>query len=129
MSIDLSTTVGIWYVSIFGEADWLCSLIEDPEKPGWYDITYRFRYYKDNRNDEFSKDKKSWYTAKAKHTMTLAEALVAPRKMAEAMSHLISSDEEPYELLRGDMNDMEFIEEFSKADFAHAQTLDKSTGH
>jgi hypothetical protein len=52
-------TVAIWYLQTTSTQDWTAALRElEPEAK--YELTYRFRYYKDDKAFE-SEDEKHWY--------------------------------------------------------------------
>lgn len=78
--------LGLWFVSGSNTRDWLCAAYHDEGSDEW-NVRYRFRYYKDDKNDD-SADDKSWYhcTMSFKDTSeekllstmdTMANALVA----------------------------------------------------
>ncbi len=73
--------VGMWFLALTGESDWLCGLTEIvPERE--YQISYRFRYYKDDKVHD-SDDRKSAYSANVHSSR--AYALAALRMVADGL--------------------------------------------
>ena len=110
---------GIWFCSsIPGEQDFLLSLNRITEEQ--YEVTYRFRYY--NSADPFDeKDKKNWYSAKitGKSEKEIIDSI------RTLLGYLLAKDDDiyPAEILRGDRTLDEFMDEFMKQDFVHAQKV------
>lgn len=109
-----SQTVGIWFVVPGPGVDWMASVREvTPNEE--YQITYRFRYHKDDKAFE-SADKKSWFKGTCEGTR--AFVIAAIKSMAE---QLRGPCEEPvYEMLNdGDVD--EFFRKFRDAPFVYVR--------
>lgn len=77
-------TVGIWFLTIADDQDWLCGVTEvEPEKE--YKLAYRFRYHKDGKVFD-SADEKSGATVTAK--CSRAYVLAAVKRLANDMKTL-----------------------------------------
>ena len=63
-------TVGIWFVKIDEESDWMGALTQTDELGHEFEFEYRFRYYRGDPSKTFeeSEDKKNWYGMTAKGT-------------------------------------------------------------
>ena len=120
MAIEFNESIkGVWFCTLVpGEQDFLLGLNRIDEEH--YEVTYRFRYY--NSADPFDeKDEKNWYSAK-----------IAGRSEKEIvdsihilLSYLLLKNDDicVTEILRGDRTLDEFMDEFMKQDFVHAQKV------
>jgi len=106
--------VGIWYTMLTDTQDWLLS-IREIEPDAWYEITYRFRYYKDDKIFD-TKDTKNWYQGIVKGTRSHTVDVIG--KLAHII-HATAKIETPmYELINN--NDFEdFQRKFEDAPFVH----------
>jgi hypothetical protein len=113
--------VGIWYSMLTDTQDWLCA-IREIEPDSKYEITYRFRYYSDNKIFD-SKDRKNWYQGIT--TQTRAYTIDFMRGLAQTV-HAASKIETPmYELLN-DSGFEEFERKFKDAPFVHMRTVEET---
>lgn len=109
---------GIWYVQVEPEADFLAGLSVHAD--GTVKVQYRFRYYHDD--DPWSQqDEKHWYTITGDGPASRGIGMV--RSIIE---QTFPKDFSRYELLREGRSTKDFIDEFTKAPFAHAKTIMKS---
>jgi len=111
--------VGVWYLQTTETQDWLCAIREiEPDQK--YELTHRFRYYKDDKAFD-SKDKKNWYrgtiTGTRHYVLEVMKPLVQDLKELGAVG-------EPYELINnGDYDD--FLRRFQDAPFVYAKQVSK----
>ena len=111
--------VGIWYlVTIQNHQDWMAAIREiEPDKK--YELTYRFRYYKDDKAFD-SEDKKNWYSGICTGTRSYVIACISfTAKQLE-----LKADGELYELLNDHGYD-KFIREFQDAPFVYMRHEEK----
>lgn len=102
-------TVGIWYVQLSDDSDWLASVWMDDGKGK---LCYRFRYYKDDKVFE-SEDRKNWYDLETGDTEKLIETV---RMLAAGMA--TGSGVEVYELMMSDFDSFaDFRAAFGDAPF------------
>lgn len=120
MSIELNeNTVGIWYVSMDG-MDWMAHIAEEDET---FELTYRHRYYEDDKNFD-SDDRKSWYSGSIKKPETTKKEIIGTMdNMCKMMEKI--QDGVPYRLLMEGKTFDEFVEEFTNMPFSHAKTISK----
>lgn len=111
--------VGIWYLTtIFNHQDWMAAVREiEPNQK--YELKYRFRYYKDNKQFD-SEDKKNWY--EGTFTGTRSYVIAAIRFTAKELEK--RADGDLYELLNEHGLD-QFMREFEKMPFVFMRMLDK----
>jgi hypothetical protein len=106
--------VGVWYLNtIQNHQDWMAAVreIEPDEK---YELTYRFRYYKDDKAFD-SEDKKNWYSATC--TGTKSYVIASIRFVAKQLEQ--KADGQPlYELINDHGYDR-FIREFQDMPFVY----------
>jgi len=115
MRIDESM-VGIWFVTI-PNGNMLAALHRVAERT--YKLTYRFRYYKDDRAFD-SADEKNWYSG----TLSNADESYITDRISKAMATLrVSTRGEYHELLRGTKTFEEFKAEFFKLPFVHIKEV------
>lgn len=107
-------TVGIWYIQLNYKTDFMAAITEiEPDTE--YNVTYRFRYYMDDKLFFESNDKKNWYSWSGKKTKNQVIALVKDMINVQV---LLGASGKIYEILNdGNYND--FIERFTNAPFAH----------
>lgn len=120
MSITLTErTVGIWYVSMDGQ-DWMAHVAEEDET---FELTYRHRYYVDDKNFD-SEDKKNWYSGSISKPETTEDDIISVMdKMCKMMSD--RQDGVPYRIIKGDKSLDEFVEEFTSMPFSHHKIISK----
>ncbi len=113
MSIVLSEhTLGIWFVSLGKESDWLGSVWKTDEG---YEVVYRFRYYVDDKTFD-SEDTKHWYSTKiSKDNADDDKVIKTMRDMAEML--WAASGGKRYELMMGRGGVEEFMVEYEKLPF------------
>lgn len=105
MSLQLGeSTLGVWSV-FFRTGNWLAHLAGNAE--GRYELTYRFRWYRDALIGRDSKDERNFYR------VTFKDALDAPSALARAREifSIVQSapfTERAWELLRGARSVEEF---------------------
>ena len=111
--------VAIWYlVTIQNHQDWMAAIREiEPEQK--YELTYRFRYYKDDKAFD-SDDKRNWYEGICTGTRSYVTAAI--RATAKALEE--TADGDLYELLNDHGYD-QFIREFQDMPFVFMRMLDK----
>jgi hypothetical protein len=120
MSIEITEgTIGIWYTELpNNEGNWMAGAKRDPD--GTYDVTYRFRYYRDEKTFE-SSDERRW------------EGFKIDSKKSDAVTRITSSlrfvqqhlGGNSYEVLRGTGSIKQFMEEFEKLPFVHVRRMSK----
>lgn len=118
MSVMLTeNTVGVWFVTMPHYpprgADWLATIAK--VSSGNYKLTYRFRYYTDDKVFD-SEDEKRWYAFEAKAEDRAA--LIARTQEIAAMTEDVFGGDK-WELMRGDGTLQQFIDEFMKLPFIH----------
>jgi hypothetical protein len=109
--------VAIWYLQITNTQDWMAAIREiEPEEK--FELTYRFRYYKDDKAFE-SKDKKNWY----KGTIGGSRAFVigSLREIAKVLA-ATSSGGELYELIN-DKGAEDFLHRLQDMPFAYVRMM------
>ncbi|HEV8189491.1 MAG TPA: hypothetical protein VGP83_17180 [Pyrinomonadaceae bacterium] len=98
--------VGAWFVVLAEDVDWLAGLREiTPDSD--YEMTYRFRYYKDEKPFD-STDEKSWYELKAKGTRAymiasvrlIVQELIARSKLPKPYSFELLNDGDLHAFMR-----------------------------
>jgi hypothetical protein len=109
--------VAIWFLATMEGQDWLCGLRElIPDEK--YSLTYRFRYYKDEKAFD-SQDEKNWYEAEISGTRNYALLIV--RDLAKQMKAASMYGEPLYEFVNnGDFDD--FKRRFDQAPFLFARS-------
>lgn len=123
MSIILDEgTIGIWFVQLTDESDWLLHL---GEKEDVFEITYRFRYYVDDKIHD-SNDKKNWYRAEVKKDNYTFKQALEHAQTAYKLLYTMAGNAPHHELLKGKDNMEEFTNRFASLPFAHAE---KHTQH
>ena len=124
MSIDLTDrTIGLWFVQLNKESDWLGSIWATDEG---YGLTYRFRYYVDDKTFD-SKDTKNWYSAEISKDHTTEDEIVS--HMREVVKLLwVSSGGKRYEIMMGSGGVDELMAELEKMPFTSMKTNLVDTG-
>jgi len=115
--------VAIWFLAtIPGHQDWMAGLREIvPDEK--YELTYRFRYYEDDKIFE-SKDKKNWYEGEVSGTRSYCIAAV--RSVGQMMAKVTAGGQKLYELVNeGDL--AEFGRRFRDMPFAFARMESKTS--
>jgi hypothetical protein len=108
--------VGVWFLAtIIGHQDWLAavSVIEPDVK---YKLTYRFRYYKDDKAYD-SEDKKNWYEGEV--TGTRAYVVASIRSVARELER--RADGKLYEIMNESGDMQEFMRKFADMPFAYVR--------
>lgn len=106
MSLELGEgTLGMWYVCLT-DGNWLAHLART--EPGQYELTYRFRWYRDERIGGDSKDVRHFYRGALKSVAIDTAALHLTREIFEIVKSLPIA-KASWELLRGARS----IEEFT----------------
>jgi hypothetical protein len=94
--------VGVWFLSVAPGVDWLAAVREvEPELK--YELTYRFRYHKDDKSFD-SKDEKHWYEGTVSGTRNYVTMTIRSlaKEMRDRSGHY---DRYSYELLNdGDLD-------------------------
>ncbi len=111
-------TLGIWFVTIGEEADWLGSVWKTDEG---YEIAYRFRFYVDDKTFD-SEDKKNWYKSEiSKDSADDAKMIKTMRDIAEIL--WVAGGGKRYEVMMESGGIDEFMEEFQKLPFVSAKVM------
>lgn len=108
--------VGIWFLAtISGHQDWLAavSVIEPDVK---YKLTYRFRYYKDDKAYD-SEDTKNWYEGEISGTR--AYVVAAIRMVAKTLES--KADDKLYEIMNESGDMQEFMRKFADMPFSYVR--------
>lgn len=104
--------VGVWFTStIPAKQDWLAA-IREIEPDVKYELTYRFRYYEDDKFFD-SKDKKNWYQGTISGTrnyvvLTFRQVAKALADKAEGSSYEVMNDKGYDDFMRR-FNDQPFV--------------------
>ena len=119
MSIHIhEDVVGIWFLG-YGTDDLLMHL----EKAGDnFKLTYRFRYYRDDKTHD-SQDIKNWYEAIL--SGETEESVIEHMHRVINLAAKVRKPDEYHELLMSNKTVDQFMEEFMKLPFVHAKTVDK----
>ncbi len=109
-------TIGLWFVTLAPDpndvGDWLSSVRREGDK---YILTYRFRYYEDDKTFD-SNDRKSWYEATTDVNETDLEEILASMRGAAEMIWKKGGGKR-WELLKEDMTIEAFMHEWAKLPF------------
>jgi hypothetical protein len=120
MTIELSEkTIGVWYMQVTQDSDFLGAATEVDDG---FEITYRFRYYKDDKTFG-SDDRKNWYewkTSESKEKVIEIMRGVITR-MRQKDGNIPVSD--CHELLMNEDGIEEFMEVFTSMPFADSMVL------
>ena len=116
MTLD-ENTVGIWYISLSEDEDWLMTVNQTKDE---YTMKYRFRYYEDDSCFD-SNDRKSWYSGVMPKDKITLEELIEKMRVTVTMMGKMRGVEDYYELLMGDGNLKQFMKEFMELPFVHAR--------
>jgi hypothetical protein len=108
--------VGVWFVATLPTQDWLAALRE-LEPDAKYELTYRFRYYKDDKPWD-SEDKKNWYRGEV--TGTRAYVIASIRAVVDTMV----ATGPKYEVMN-DRGYAQFQRDFQDQPFVFAKMLSK----
>jgi hypothetical protein len=100
-------TLWVGYTETKG-GNWIGAINKCPEG---FDLTYRFRYYEDDKTFE-SKDRKSWYSF-------IAPPDANPNELIEVVHELLfmmasAHKRTPYEAVRGNRDYKEFSDDFAR---------------
>lgn len=123
MTIELTDkTVGVWYMQLSEESDYLAAATETDDG---IKITYRFRYYKDNKTFG-SDDKKNWYEWVTKESkekvIEVMRSLVTGMRRRDGNIPLTDC----HELLMSEEGIEEFMEVFGSMPFTDTMTLSEN---
>lgn len=110
------TLVGMWYMRVGEDADWLGAVKRVDENT--HQLDYRHRYYKDDRTDEFSQDEKRWYSVQF-NDFTDWQMLEEIRRILVPLAKIAKSEVTEVLMHDGDVDD--FIAQMSALPFAHIQ--------
>lgn len=80
------TTLGVWRIQLTPDSDWCMGINRAPD--GHWDVSYRFRYYKDDRTDALSKDEKHWFGGTLDAKYSREDVLTKIRSIYAAMIHV-----------------------------------------
>jgi len=120
MTMELSeNTIGIWYVQTSETSDWLMTVNEDNES---YDMTYRWRYYEDDKNFD-SDDRKTWYSGTIAKTTTSREKLLAGMRGTVELMLKFPEAGKSWELLVEDHDIKAFMKKFESLPFVHMEVM------
>ena len=111
--------VGAWFISTIPDRqDWLAA-IREIEPDAKYELTYRFRYYEDDKFWD-SKDKKNWYKGTLSGTRTYVVAIfrLVVKNLAERATG------PSYEVMN-DKGYPDFIKRFQDQPFVTGRWLSK----
>ncbi len=109
-------TIGLWYMQVTEDSDWLAGASEVDD--GRVEISYRFRYYRD-RQTFGSEDKKNWYEGnvsgpKEKIIRVMRELMAHLREkdgnIPESACHELLMDDEGVEVLMDRLKEMPFCD-------------------
>jgi hypothetical protein len=115
MTIEISeATRMLWYQEMTN-GNWMGAIEAEPG--GTFKITYRFRYYKDERGFD-SDDVKNWYSVRAPSF----ESAVGPVRKSIAAGEAAFGNK-AYQLLRGTGTYEQFFAEFKKAPFVQLKEM------
>ena len=108
--------VGLWFLpTISGHQDWLAAVrVIEPDVK--YELTYRFRYYKDDKAYD-SEDKKNWYEGEV--TGTRAYVVASIRSVARELER--RADGKLYEIMNESGDMQEFMRKFADMPFAYVR--------
>lgn len=108
--------LGIWFVQLSAESDWMAALHQ--HESGGVKLLYRFRYY-ETRGAWDGLDRKKWYEAK----LSERDARTACAKMNGVATHLAHAADNAacYACVRGERSLEEFTDYFLTMPFAHAK--------
>jgi hypothetical protein len=112
--------VGIWFLAtIPNSQDWMAGVRElEPDQK--YKLTYRFRYYKDDKAFD-SEDKRNWYEGTV--TGTRAYVIASLRSVAKKLAEM--STEPLYEVLNEHGLD-QFMRDFQDQPFVYMKIMGAS---
>lgn len=99
-------TIGIWAVHLGSRGDWLGHLARGAKG---IELKYRFRWYRDDKLYEESKDKKNWYRVESR-AMSEAQGIEVVRGAYQEIL-TASVRNKGWELLRGERSVEEFMAE------------------
>lgn len=120
MSLEINdTTLGIWYIE-FGNMAGNYTAILNKNEDNTYALTYRFRYYVDDKVGMESEDKKSFYSGTLEAPSDL-EALDGVRQACKAVAAM--SDGKFHEFLRGNRPVSELMDDFVAAPFTNIERV------
>jgi len=120
MSIVISEKiVGIWLVNLDNESDWL-GAVEKTEEG--HKLTYRFRYYVDDKTHD-SEDRKNWYGGDI--TGQTDEHIVDVMRQVTQLMAKRFDNAEIDEILMGNKNLDEFMKEFTDLPATHVVAIEK----
>jgi hypothetical protein len=109
--------VGIWFLStIPNKQDWLAA-VREIEPDAKYELTYRFRYYKDDKPFD-SEDKKNWYQGQL--TGTRLYVIAAMRSVGNKLAGV--AHQPLYEVMN-DRGVNQFMRDFEKQPWAFARRM------
>lgn len=92
--------VGVWFLNHLPMQDWMAA-VQEIEPDSKYKLTYRFRYYKDDKVFD-SEDKKNWYEGEV--TGTRSYVIASMRHVAETLREAGNTGNKLYEVLNdGDL--------------------------
>lgn len=124
--------LAIWFMGCGDEFDVLFSLSKNSDKKDHLTITYRFRYYVDDKVFD-SKDIKNWYkvTIAPRKNSTLkkmiAEATSVVENLIVAMGLNYNGEIETFATIRRkNENDKDFMKRFSAHPSTHMKTVNES---
>jgi hypothetical protein len=113
--------VGVWFVStVPNKQDWMAG-VRELEPDAKYELTYRFRYYKDDKVFD-SEDKKNWYRAMLTGR-TRSYVIASTREVARTLAEV--NGQKMFELLNEDRDAERFHREFMKMPFAFMRMEEK----
>lgn len=120
MTIEVTErTIGIWYLILDGGgSDWMAGMWREDDG---IHLSYRFRYYRDDKFDETSEDKKNWYSMVTGETAQ--KSIMAVRDLIKAMQNELDAGRS-WEILKGERSIEEFMEEFSSMPWTHITRIE-----
>lgn len=119
MTIEITErTIGIWFLLLEEKSDWMAALWHEDDG---VHLSYRFRYYRDDKLDETSKDRKSWYSLTTGETAQVSVRAI--RDLIEGMQEELGAGQS-WEILMGERSVEEFTEEFISMPWAHVTRVE-----
>lgn len=116
-------TIGIWYIHISSNLDWMGYLYSDDDK---IKMAYRFRHYDetDPDNDAHSgKDRKSWTYGELTNAATVENAIEFMRSAARHLESLSGKLGMSEEVLMTEAGVDDFMKRLSEKPFAHMKVV------
>lgn len=119
MTIEITErTIGIWFLYLNDSSDWMAGLWREDDG---IHLSYRFRYYRDDKLDETSEDEKNWYSLMTGESVQVSIRTV--RDLIEGMQEELGAGES-WEILMGERGVEDFTKEFLSMPWAHITRIE-----